>query len=95
MAQQTPEGSGMPLYSVCPADNQNGVVQHLQGALHFCGKIHMSRRIQKRDISQSGLFGKNRYSPGTLLLVRIQKSVLMVHPAQISDLPGHIEHCLR
>ena len=40
----------MSLYPVGTADDQDPVVQHLKGTLHFRRKIHMSRGIQQSDL---------------------------------------------
>ena len=48
-AQQLPQGLRMSLDAVGAADDQNGVVQHLKGALHLRREIHMSRGVQKGE----------------------------------------------
>ena len=40
----------MSLHPVRAADDQHRIIQHLQGPLHLCRKIHMSGRIQKRHV---------------------------------------------
>ena len=95
MAQKTPEGTGMSLHTVRTADYKNCIVKNLQCPLHLRRKIHMPRSIQKRNIPHSGLLGKNRNSPRPLLGIRIEKGILMIHPPQLPDLPGHVEHRLR
>ena len=45
--EQPPECSRMSLYSICSADDQYGIVQHLQCPLHLCGKIRMARCVQQ------------------------------------------------
>ena len=39
----------MPLDAVGTADDQDGVVQNLKGALGFGREIHVTRRIQQKD----------------------------------------------
>ena len=93
--QQLPQRFGVGLYAVGPADHQHRIVQHLQGALGFGGKIHVARRIQQRQLGflgtvggrqrQHGLLGKNRDAPGAFLAVGIQKSVPVIHPTQLAQ----------
>ena len=40
----------MSLYPVRAADDQDPVIQHLEGTLHFRREIHMSRSIQQGDL---------------------------------------------
>ena len=85
-AQKLPERSRVALHAVCPAHKQQRKIQHLKRPLHLGGKVHMSRRIQKRDAClrerQLRLLGKNRDAARAFLLVRVQKRVLMVDPAK-------------
>ena len=48
--KQPPECLHMSLHPVRAADDQHRIIQHLQGPLHLCRKIHMSGRIQKRHV---------------------------------------------
>lgn len=43
LAQEPPERLRVGLHAVRCADDQDRVVQHLQGALHLGGEIHMGR----------------------------------------------------
>ena len=45
--QQPPQGQGMGLDPIGAADHQNGIVQHLQGALHLGRKVHMAGGVQQ------------------------------------------------
>ena len=40
----------MPLYPVRTTDDQNPVIQHLEGTLHFRRKVHVPRSIQQGDL---------------------------------------------
>ena len=84
----------MSLHPVRAADDQHRIIQHLQGALHLCRKIHMSGRIQKRHVKipqlQLCLLGKYGNAPGPFHRVRIQKGILMVHSAQPPQHTGSI-----
>lgn len=46
--QQLPDSFGVTLHAVRSADYQNGIVQHLHGALGFCGKVYVSGGVQER-----------------------------------------------
>ena len=97
--QQPPQGGGVPLNAVCAADNQNGVIQHLEGALHLAGEVHMARCVQQGQVQavqrQAGLFGENGDAPLPLLSVGVQKGVPVVHPSQAAQLAALIEQRLR
>lgn len=62
-AQQLPQGFGMRLDPVGATDDQNGVIQHLEGALRLCGEVYVSGGVQKghgqRASLQTGLFGED------------------------------------
>ena len=96
--QQVPQRPGMALYAVSTGDHQHGAVQHLQRPLHFGGKVYMARGVQQRHpgISQfqHRLLGENGDAPLALHGVGIQKSVLMVHPAQAADGSGPVQQGL-
>ena len=93
--QQVPQRPGVALDAVGAGDHQHGAVQHLKGPLHLGGKIHMAGGVQQRHpgISQfqHRLLGENGDAPLALHGVGIQKSVLMVHPAQAADGPGAVQ----
>ena len=97
--QQLPQGLGMALYPVGSADDQNGTVQHLEGALHLAGKIHMARGVQQGHLhggqGEDRLLGEDGNAPLPLQGVGIQKSVLMVYPAQFAYRSTDVEHPLR
>ena len=98
-AQQLPQGFGMRLDPVGATDDQNGVIQHLEGALRLCGEVYVSGGVQKghgqRASLQTGLFGEDGDPPGPFQAVGIQKSILMIHPAQPLQLPSLIQHGFR
>ena len=60
--QQPPQGPGVPLHPVRPADDQDGAVQHLESTLHLTGEVHMARGVQQGDLytgqRQHRLLGK-------------------------------------
>ena len=89
----------MALDSVGAADDQNGIVQHPHGPLRLAGEVHVARRIQKGDGGlpqrQDGLLGKDGDAPLPLDGVGVQKSVLVVHPAQTTERPTPVEQAFR
>ena len=99
LLQQPPQGLGMALHAIRPADHQNGVVQNLKGALHLRGEIHMARGIQQDELQpvqvQHRLLGEDGDAPLPLHGVGVQKRVLMVHPPQPPDGPAEVQHSLR
>ena len=88
----------MALDAVGAADDQNGIVHHLQGPLRLGGKVHVPRGVQQGQLGlrqpQQRLLGKDGDAPGPLQRVGVQKSVPMVHPAQLAQHPRPIEHRL-
>ena len=96
--QQPPQRFGMALHAVRSADHQHGIVQHLQGALGLGGKIHMAGGIQQGDIriarSKQRLLGKDGNAACFFQAIGVQKGVPMVHPAQLADGTGAVEHGL-
>ena len=96
--QQLPQGLGMALYAVGSADDQNGTVQHLEGALHLAGKIHMARGVQQGHLhggqGEDRLLGEDGNAPLPLQGIGVQKSVLMVYPAQFAYRSTDVEHPL-
>ncbi len=46
--KQPPERFRVRLHAVRAADDEHRVVEHLKRALHFCGEIYMSRRVEQR-----------------------------------------------
>lgn len=97
-AQQLPQGFRMSLDAVGAADDQNGVIQDLKGALHLRREIHVSRGVQKGESQvpawQPGLLGEDGNAPRPLQAVGIQKGVLVIHPAQPLQPAGFIQHGL-
>ena len=67
LPEELPHRQGVALYPGAAADHQNGAVQHIQGSLHLCGKIHMARGVQQRGPQprqlQYRLLGENRNAP--------------------------------
>ena len=97
--QQLPQGLGVGLDPVGPADDQHGAVQHRQYPLRLRAEVHVPRGIHQSHrpglCLQPGLLGEDRDPPLPLQPVRIQVSVPMVHPPQHPPGPGPIEHRLR
>ena len=63
--EQLPQRQRVTLYAVGTAYDQNGAVEHLQGALHLSRKVHVTRSVQQGDLYvvsewEDGLLGKNR-----------------------------------
>ena len=67
-AQEPPERLRVGLHAVRCADDQDRVVQHLQGALHLGGEIHMAGGVQERDGEllrfKQGLLGEDGDAAG-------------------------------
>ena len=97
--QQPPQGEGVPLHPVGAADHQDGAVQHLEGALHLSGEIHVSRRVQQGDLhplqGEHRLLGEDGDAPLPLQRLGVQKGVLVVHPSQLLQPPAVVEQGLR
>ena len=98
-AQQGPQGLGVALHPVGPADDQHRIVQHLDRPLGLGRKVDMAGGVQPGDLravqAEQRLFGKNGDAPRPLQAVGIEKGVPVVHPAQFADGPGAVEHRLR
>ena len=96
--QQPPQGPGVPLHPVRPADDQDGAVQHLESTLHLAGEVHMARGVQQGDLytgqRQHRLLGKNGDAPLPLQRLRVQKGVLVVHPPQPLQCAAGVQHPL-
>ena len=96
--QQPPQRFGMALHAVRSADHQHGVIQHLQGALSLGGKIHMAGGIQQSNGSiarrKQRLLGKDGDAARFFQAVGVQKGVSVIHPPQLADGTGAVEHGL-
>ena len=96
--QQPPQSAGVGLDAVGAADHQNGVVQHRQGALHLGGEVHMARGVQQRHLQipdgQLRLAGKDGDAPLPLQQMAVHGGAAVVHPAQLPQLAGAVEHGL-
>ena len=96
--EELPEGAAVALDAVRPADDQHGVIQHLQRPLRLGGKVHMAGGVQQRHPGlpqfQHRLLGKNGDAPLPLHGVGVQKGVLMVHPPQTADGSGPVQQGL-
>ena len=94
-AEETPEGFGVGLDPVSAADDQDGVVQDLEGALHLGGEVHVARGVQEGHRQVGGLkdslLGEDGDAPGPLQGVSVQIGIPVVHPAQLLDGPGGVE----
>ena len=96
--QKPPQGLGVALHPIGAGDHQHRVVQHLQSALRLSGKVHVPRCVQQRQHRagqlQHRLLSKNRDAARFFQRVRVQKGVLMVHPAQPPQRPRPVQHRL-
>ena len=94
--QQPPERFGVALDAVGAADDQHRVIEHLERPLGLGGKIHMAGGVQQGEVgvpcAQQGLFGEDGDAAGLFQRVGVQKGVLVVHAAQLSDGTGAVEH---
>ena len=88
----------MGLHPVHPADDQHRKIQHLQRPLRLGGEIHMARGVQQGHVPprelQAGLLGKDRDPPGALQAVGVQKAVAVIHPPQLFQFSGKVQHGL-
>ena len=96
--EQPPQGLRVGLDPVGGADDQDGVVQHLEGALHLGGEVHMAGGVQEGDRQrrglEQGLLGEDGDAPVPLQGVGVQIGVPVVHPSQGGDGPGGVEQGL-
>ena len=96
--EQPPEGLGVGLDPVGGGDHQDGVVQHLEGALHLRGEVHVAGGVQEGHRHplrlEQGLFGEDGDPPGPLQVVGVQVGVPVVHPPQGGDGPGGVQQGL-
>ena len=73
----------MRLHAVRAADDQNGAVHHLQGTLHLRGKVHVSRRVQQRDMGirqgQQRLLGEDGDAALPLLHIVVEIRIAVVN----------------
>ena len=96
--QQTPERLGMALDAVGAADDQHSVVEHLQRALRFGGKVHMAGGVQQGDTRtscfQQGLLGKDGDPTRLFQRVGVEEGIFVIHPAQLADAARAVEHRL-
>ena len=92
--QQFPQRLRVRLHPVRAADDQDGVVQHLHGALGLCGKVHVSRRIQQSircaAVVNARLVRKNGNAPVPFHGVGVQECSLVIDPSQLADLSGAV-----
>ena len=84
----------MALDAVGAADDQDGVIQHLERPLHFRGEVHVARGVQQchRPFPQGEhrLLGEDGDAPLPLQVVGVQEGVLVVHPSQLPYRPRPI-----
>ena len=88
----------MRLHAVRTADDQYGIIQHLHGALGLRRKIHMTGRVEQRDLGiaegKPRLLGKNRDAAGALQRIMVEKSVAVVDAPQLPQRSGAVEQRL-
>ena len=96
--EQPPEGLRVGLDPVGGGDHQDGVVQHLEGAFHLRGEVHVAGGVQEGHRhslgAEQGLLGEDGDAPGPLQVVGVQVGVPVVHPAQGGDGPGGVQQGL-
>ena len=96
--QQTPERLRVALHPVSAADDQDGVVHHLQRPLRLGGEIHVAGGVQQRQLGfrqpEQGLLGEYGDAPGALERVGVQKGVAVVHAPQFAQGAGAVEQGL-
>ena len=96
--QQLPQGVGVALHPVGAADDQNGAVQHLEGALHLGGEVGVAGGVQQGELrplqGENGLLGEDGDPPLPLHGVGVQKGVLVIHPPQLFQPPAGVEQPL-
>ena len=84
----------MALHAIGAADEEYRAVQHRQGALGLAGEVHMARGVHQGDLGlarrEEGLLGEDGNAPLPLLLPRVQKGVLVVHPSQPAQAAGAV-----
>ena len=88
----------MALHPVRRADEQHRIVQYLERPLHLGGEVHVAGGIQQGELrplpAQPGLLGEDGDAPLPLLDVGVQERVPVVHPPQLPDPAGQVQHGL-
>ena len=86
----------MALHAVGAADDEHGVVKHLQGAFGLGGKIDVSGRVEQIEdgvaVVEHSLLGKNGDAALALQRVGVQKGVLVVNAAELADVARAVHH---
>ena len=97
--EQPPERARVALHAVRAADDEHGVIEHLQSALHLARKIHVAGRVQQRELRlperQHSLLRENRDPALALLHVGVEKGALVVDAPELPELSARVEHRLR
>ena len=97
--QQTPHRFRVTLHALHAADHHEGIIHGVDGAFHFRGKVHVSGGVQPVigifSGLEDGLIGENRDAPALFDGMRVQKRVLMIHPAQTAQGAHTEEHLFR
>ena len=98
LLQETPEGSGVGLDTVGGADDQDGGIEHIQGALGFAGKIRVAGGVHEGQVravpGEAGFFGKDGDAPVLFHRVCIEKSVAVIHATLAAQGSGKEKHGL-
>jgi hypothetical protein len=99
LLQEAPEGSGVGLDAVGGADDQDGGVEHIQGALGFAGKIGMAGGVHEGQVravpGEAGFLGKDGDAPVLFHGIGIQKGVAVIHATLAAQGSGKEEYGLR
>ena len=95
LPQQIPQGGRVALDAIGGADDQDGVVQHLQGAFHLGGEIHVTGGVQQGDDlggqGEDGLLGEDGDAPLPLQGEGVQKGGAVIHAAHLFDAAAQVE----
>ena len=88
----------MALDPVGAADDEDRVVENLQGAFGLGGEIDMSRGVKQGEahvaVIEDRLFGKNRNAPVAFQGVVIEKGVAVIDPAELTEVTGAVHQRL-
>ena len=88
----------MALHTVRAADHKDRIIQHLQRAFGFGGKVHMSRRVKQGEYGvvgcEDGLLGKDGDAACAFVRQEVHDGVAVVDVAVAVRQPREVEDAL-
>ena len=92
MLEQAPQRFGMPAHSAVRVDDEDRIVEHLQGAFCFGGEVDVSGRVDQRQLRipefDHRLLGVDRDAAALLELVEVEMRITRIHAAKLPHRPG-------